>query len=386
MKPLTLACLLALPLVPGPARADVKFGSTGLVITPADNSYRLRFGGRLHYDSVRFGEDVTPFEDQNDFRRMRLNLSGRVGKDWRFMVDRDVGGSSPGWKNVWVSYSGIKHLTLKAGQMTAPFGMDELTGSNDTLFLERALPSALAPGLLVGAQGRYSWKHGSATLGYFGNPVNVEFGKTPATGRSWIGRLTWAPVHSSRQALHFGLAYEVRNIDADSAFRISASPETGLTRRTLFNTSNLINATRLERRGAEAAWALGPMRAQAEYLRVDLQREGFADSVYDGWYVQAAYLLTGEHRPYSVSRGNFGEVRPRHKWGALEIALRRSSLDLESGFVTGGRGWNDSVGLNWYLGRNFRLMADYTRSMAVPNRNGLDERLGIVQLRAQVDY
>lgn len=386
MKPLAIACLLALSLAPVLAKADAKFGPTGLVIKPADDSYRLRFGGRLHYDSVRFGEDITPFQDQNDFRRMRLYLAARVGKDWRFMVDRDFGGSSTGWKSVWVSYSGIKHLTLKAGQMSAPFGMEELAASNDTLFLERALPSALAPGLLVGAQGSYAWKHGSATLGYFGNPVNVEFGKTPATGRSWIGRLTYAPVHSSRQSLHFGLAYETRDIDAGSAFRISASPETGLTRTTIFNTSNLINATRLERRGAEAAWALGPMTVQAEYMRVDLRREGFADSDYEGWYIQAAYLLTGERHPYSVARGNFGEVRPRHKWGALEIALRRSSLDLESGFVTGGRGWNDSVGLNWYLGRNFRLMGDYTRSRAVPNRNGLDERLGIFQVRAQIDY
>ncbi|MCX7042510.1 MAG: porin [Gammaproteobacteria bacterium] len=348
MKFLTPACLLALGLAPSLALADAKFGPTGLVIAPADDSYRLRFGGRLHFDSVRFNEDIT--------------------------------------KSVWVSYTGFKNLNLKAGQMTAPFGMEELASSNDTIFMERALPSALAPGLLVGAQGSYAWKHGTATLGYYGNPLNVEFGKTSATGRSLIGRATWAPLHSSRQTLHFGLAYEARDLDTGSAFRISSAPETGLTQLTLFNTSNLINARRMTRRGAEAAWALGPLTVQAEYMKSDLQREGFPDSDFDGWYVQAAWLLTGEHRSYRVSSGNFRELRPRHKFGALELALRRSALDLESGFVTGGRGWNESVGLNWYLGRNFRLMTDYTRSRALPNRNGLDETLAIFQVRAQVDY
>lgn len=386
MKLLTCSCLIALALLPSAAKADAKFRSTGLVITPDDKSYRLRLGGRLHFDSVRFNDDSTRFQDEDGFRRLRLYLSGRLGKDWRFMADRDFGGSSPGWKSVWVSYSGIKHLTLKAGQMTAPFGLEELTGSNDTLFLERALPSALAPGLLVGAQGSHAWTHGSVTLGYYGNALDAEFGKSAATGRSVVGRATWAPLHSSRHTLHLGMAYETRDIDAGSAFRISASPETGLTRATLLNTSNLINARRMTRRGAEAAWALGPMTLQAEYLRTDLRRDGFADSNFNGWYVQAAYVLTGEYRTYSVSRGRFGDIRPKHKAGAVEIALRRSALDLESGFVTGGRGWNDSIGVNWYLGRNFRLMADYTRSRASPDRNGLDARLGIFQMRAQVDY
>ena len=302
------------------------------------------------------------------------------------MLDRDIGGVSRGWKSVWVSYSGLEHYTFKAGQMTAPMGMEELSASNDTLFLERALPTALTPGLVQGAQVARAWKNASATLGYFGNPINVEFGKTAATGRSVIGRLTWSPMHSNKQTLHFGVSQERRNVDAGSAFRVSASPETGLTTTTIYNTSNLAGVTTLNRRAYEGAWLTGPLTVQGEYMTMNVVRPGYGDSNFSGWYVQASYLLTGERHRYSVARGTIGDVRPKRQYGALEIAMRRSALDLEDGFVTGGRGWSDSIGLNWYLGRNFRLMADYTQSTAAPNRNGIPEKTAIAQFRAQVDY
>ena len=388
MRSRKAACLIALSMVvvaPN-ASADVRFGSSGITLAPASRAFRLRIGGRLHVDSVNFNNGLTQFQDQFDVRRARLSLAGRFGKDWRLLVDRDYSDASRGWKNAWISYRGFGHFTLKAGQMVAPFGMEELAPSNDTLFMERALPSALTPGLVVGAQGSRAWKHGSATLGYFGNPLDVEFGKTAATGRSVIGRVTYSPVHSDTQSIHLGLAYDRRDVDPGSAFRISASPETGLTTTTLLNTRNIFFVEGFSRRGVEGAWSVGPMTLQAEYVSMDVGRTYFPNSRFDGWYIAAAYILTGERRPYKVSSGNFGEVRPTGRWGAVEVALRRSSLDLQDETVLGGQAWNDSVGVNWYLGRNFRVMANYTQSKAAPNRHGLDEKTAIFQVRAQVDY
>jgi phosphate-selective porin OprO/OprP len=101
-------------------------------------------------------------------------------------------------------------------------------------------------------------------------------------------------------------------------------------------------------------------------MRASLRRSGRdGDGVarrnarFDGWYAQASYVLTGERRRYSRSSGTFQGVRPRRKWGAVEVAVRYSTLDLDDGSVSGGEASDWTVGLNWYVRENLRLMFDY---------------------------
>jgi hypothetical protein len=44
------------------------------------------------------------------------------------------------------------------------------------------------------------------------------------------------------------------------------------------------------------------------------------------------------------------------------------------------------VGLNWYVGRNARVMFNYIRGKADPNRNGVTEKVTAVGARAQIDF
>ena len=388
---LLLASLAALAAGPPDARAQsdsarIRTGADGITYKPGAGKTSFRLGGRLHLEGVSFNGDSGLYQDDWGVRRARLYIAGRLGDDWRFMVDRDIGGTSTGWKSVWIGYNGIRHVRLRAGQMVAPMGMEELSAAGDIPFVERGLPTALVPGLLTGVQANYAHAGWTASLGYFGNPINVEFGKSSATGRSRSGRLTWAPLRSHRNTLHLGLSIERRNIDPGSLFRIASAPETGLTRTTLFNTGNLAGVQDLRRRGYELAWESGPLQVQAESITMDVTRLARPTAHFTGWYAQASWMLTGESRPYAASRGTFGGIDPRHHWGALELAIRRSHLDLEDGRVTGGRGTDDSVGVNWYLGRNLRLMGDYTRSHARPDRSGLVRDIGLYQASVQVDF
>ncbi len=57
------------------------------------------------------------------------------------------------------------------------------------------------------------------------------------------------------------------------------------------------------------------------------------------------------------------EFRPfRSKWGAWEVAARLSYLDLNDGPIRGGEELNFTVGLNWYLRSNLRVMVNYVRA------------------------
>lgn len=204
----------------------------------------LSFGGRLHYDVAQFDDEVTPLANDNDIRRLRLSLSGKFLDDWRFKMERDVGGTSDGWKNVWLGYSGIQYWNFKAGNMTAPVGMEQTYGSNDMPLMERSLSAALAPGFLTGAQARYDRRGWTAALGYFTDPIDQELGDAGAEGDGFAGRVTYAPLRKAGKVLHFGTSYQRRSIDdtfdpvtnPDDGFRLRARPGSGLADRTLVAT------------------------------------------------------------------------------------------------------------------------------------------------------
>lgn len=92
------------PVIPFRA-GDVQFGRNGLVYENRNTDVELTVGGRLHLDVVDFDSAVTPFADDTRVRRARIYGSAKYG-DWKLKVDRDIGGTSRGWKNVWLRYSG----------------------------------------------------------------------------------------------------------------------------------------------------------------------------------------------------------------------------------------------------------------------------------------
>jgi phosphate-selective porin OprO/OprP len=137
------------------------------------------------------------------------------------------------------------------------------------------------------------------------------------------------------------------------------------------------------RYGLEAAAMFGDITAQGEYLFVNVDRDGAKSLEFPGWYIQAAWMVTGEERPYSRRKGAFGAIRPGSRRGAWELGARYSSLDLEDRDVTGGEEENLTLGVNWYANRHVRLMGNFIRAWAEPNDNGVDETVDIYQMRAQ---
>ena len=77
-------------------------------------------------------------------------------------------------------------------------------------------------------------------------------------------------------------------------------------------------------------------------------------------------MLTGEQRAYRRSGGVFASITPDRPfaprngdWGAVEIALRLSAVDLSDKRIRGGEERNITLGVNWYLQRKIRLMVNY---------------------------
>jgi len=204
-------------------------------------------------------------------------------------------------------------------------------------------------------------------------------------------RLTGVPWYEEggRRVLHLGAAVSLR--DPDDTVRYNPRPEAHLSTVRFVDTLPFsVTETRIY--DGEIAVVYGPFSAQGEYARVEADLRAGGSETFSGYYAMASYFLTGEHRPYSRSTGAFGRIRPNRNFGfgeskgpgAWELALRISKIDLNDSTIRGGEEDNLTLGLNWYLNPNMRLMFNYTH--ADVDHDSYEGDVNVLQSRLQVDF
>lgn len=374
--------LLQLGLISA-AFAEVDFTDNGIRISGNDDGTFIRFGGRLHLDAARFDEDVTPLDNDIIARRARIQLAARYKKDWRLVADYDFG-ELEGFRSLWVGYTGFKDTRIILGNQVAPFSLDERTSSNNIMFIERSLANALSPGLLVGLSVATRGDSWTLTAGLFGDEIN-DRQRRKGDGRSVAGRATWTPVRRGKgHLLHFGTSLEYRDL-TNNEVRFRTRPESFVTPEKLISTGTIRNANDLRNASLEVAWRYRRLSAQGEYARTEVSRQGQSAVAFDAGYAAVSYFLTNHRRGYRRRTGTFGNITRGGK-NAWEIAARYSFADLNDQDIDGGREENITLGLNWYINRNYRVMLNYIDVRARPNAAGVNESPSIVQMRFQVAY
>lgn len=379
--------VLGILLMSAPRAEVVESGSDRLEIKSEDGANRLGLLGRLFYDVGDFDADVAKLEATNQVESARLGLSGTVAHDFDFLLQYELANAFRGdapqaeLKDAWIAYSGLKSWDFRIGQFQESFSLEELTSSRYITFMERALPNTFVPGYHLGASVSYQGKGWQASGGYFDRSIGPG---SDDEGWGYAARVTAAPIHSKKRLLHLGASAAYRNPDDDTV-RFRARPETGLTDERLVSTGTLTRVEDYTTEGIEAAWIHGPFSLQAEYMLNQVERSsGRNDASFQGGYVYASWFITGEPRTYSEKRGVFSRIKPKNRYGAVEVALRYSILDLNDGTVEGGTERNWTLGGNWYINKSMRLM---TNAIWVNStRRGVEDDPSILQARLQYDF
>ena len=347
-----------------------------------NDDWSFRYGALLHTDTVSINDDVTPLEDDTDFRRARIRSQLR-GDDWRFRADYDFG-VAEGWRSTFVEYSGFRKQRIVAGNHVAPFSMEDLKGSSQMGMIERSIASALSPGLQTGVSWRTWRDNWSLHTGVFGNALD-NLDRRRMDGRSVVARGTYAPINRDGFAVHLGGAVEMRDVGSGEQVRLRARPGTRLTNRRLVDTRNIDGVDSSRNIGLEFGLAYDRFRLQAEMIRTALDApEGTLNFASE--YVMASYVFGGRPYRYSHSRGNFRSVRPDSDWGALEVLVRAANLDLNDGSITGGEQRELTIGASWIYNDYVRVMLALTDIDASPNRDGIDESVTLASLRLQLAF
>jgi phosphate-selective porin OprO/OprP len=317
--------------------------------------------------------------------------------------------NSPAFYDTYLQIHGLPSLggetgRLRVGHFREPFSLEELSSLPRLTFLERSLADVFAPSRNVGIQwsdallGDPGKERLTYAVGVF--KASNTFATSSARGYSVTGRITGLPWYENdgEHLLHLGAAFSHREPNG-AVLGWNARPESRLTQFRYANADSTVTGFRLrdarvetvDEAGFEAALVYGPFSLQGEYEFADVSTTFDGDRSFSGYYAQAGYFLTGEHRGYRNAEGVFDRVRPKHNFdlhggglGAWEVALRYSNVDLNDGAVRGGQQDNITAGVSWYINPNARLTLNYIYNDV--NHDLYKGSLDTVQARFGVDF
>ena len=373
----------------------------GLRFETEDEDFRIRIGGRVMNDWAFFLSQaeaheraVGELEDGVEIRRARIHFSGVIHDRVIFETEYELAGSDERAGRLEDAYVGLRKLpvlgTIKVGHQKEPFGLDYLTNSKYSTFMERGLPMRFAPGRNVGVlvESSLAGKRITWHAGLFRETGDDGRGQSDLGGYAGTVRVTALPWRRGDNVVHVGAAYRYLNPEED-AVEFDARPESHLAEEFVEVEDVAIEAAHLF--GVEGALVLGSFSVQGEYVQPFVRTPGdFLYNGFKGYYVYGSWFVTGESRDYKRGSGKFGRVKPRSNFlgkdgglGTLDVAVRYSRLDLddEDGRRQGGTLADLTGGVNWYLNPNARVMFNYVFA-------DLEEvgEAHIFQTRFQVDF
>lgn len=355
--------------------------------------YGLVLHGRLQLDSVAFNAKKNKDGFKRDFnsglafRRVRLDVYGRLSDDLRYQVRVDF--ANPGriiFDDSYVQYEGWSVAKITLGEQKIFNALDVSTGDHNVVFMERAMPTIAFIGGAGGKLGLSTFSNGedwSVQLGIMTDSANKRTAGKGGWGLN--SRFTYSPVIGDGKILHVGADFYYR-IETDGILRFSERPEIAVDNTRLVDTGP-IAAREYSVAGVEAAGIWGPFSIQSEYHRADVWGSEAERHSFWGAYVAASYFLTGEDTPFQSFRGGFARPLPLNPiseggMGAVQMTARYSYLDLQDKAI-GNRMRTYTLGLNWLLTSHSKLVFNYIHFDV---DGGLEDKGNAFGMRMQTDW
>jgi phosphate-selective porin OprO/OprP len=368
----------------------------GVKIERNDGFHEIKLGGRIMVDFAAItGDDINGSNGTGaEVRRARIFTSGKLYDGRIFFKLQFDFADDVKLKDAYLGFAKIPVVgQLKVGHYKEPFSLEHLGSSKYITFMERSLADdAFVPARNMGItfNNQHFGKRLTWAFGGFRETNDSGMGFDDNGNYDLTGRLTGAPVYANegRFVLHLGTSYSHQFRRINDPVEYDARPESHLSSE--FLETGDIPSDGVDKLALEAATVLGPVHVQSEYMLNSVSR-GDNRSQLHAVYAEAGWFITGEHRRYSLKNAAFQRVSPKRPflqdggWGAWQIAVRYSYLDMNDGFVIGGKLQDWTIGLNWLLFSNTRIMTNYVHANVTDNPNG-NGTSNIFQMRFQIDY
>lgn len=268
---------------------------------------------------------------------------------------------------LFLNFEQIENTHILVGQIPSPFCLENSNSSKWLPLLERSLPATAFQPCIGPGFGIKNWSTNTFISLAIRQPpygwAREQKSKHPeGINDRWGGsiRAVWFPLHESQHVVQLGGSYSLQSTAKSVSFEPSAEIRTRDTL-VLAKTSDM-PAKGYQVYGLEFSHLWKSYQIEAEYLKNDVKRQNAKNISFDGWHIQANYILTGQSRSHSIKNGSFGSVQVDENQSAWQIAARYSTINLNADDIKGGIQDNISVALSWYINSNIRATAGYVQS------------------------
>ena len=355
-------------------------------------------------------------------RRAYLGIEGRAFRDLWYEFRLDFGSDGSYFADPYVNLARISYIAgdpdagrlfrVNVGLIKPIFTFEDATSSASLTFLERAAVVNVATDAFGGGGSRLGAEvtlqrtnllragdNVTISAAFTGHAQDTDVASGESEGGTYLlGRAAYRLWSDGTSNVQLGAsASRILSLDDGAgplgfrSVRLEDQPEIR------FHEDSLVGTGPIPAKGG-ALWGVETganfrnFYFGAEFYKFRIERDtqclgcvAAADPEFSGWHLDGSWILTGETKTYQANAMNNGMaafVNPRvaapfaldgRSWGAWEIAARYSELDLNwqagpalttctgafAGCVRGGHQQVWTVGLNWYLNNNFRMLLDY---------------------------
>jgi phosphate-selective porin OprO and OprP len=358
----------------------VKADGKGVTVASTDGAYSFTLGGGIaQLDSNYYGGADTTSNNDFNIRRLRLNARGQLGDRLSFRITEEWAGDTATLLDAYADWTLLPKQYLRVGRFKGPAGLERLQSATAITFTERAYPTELVPNRDLGLQLQGGFGGGAVTYalgGYNGavdgrnaatrNPDNEFEGGARLFFEPWI-----AHADSPLKGLGFGIAGTHGKKEGpgnNELPRYRAPSQENVF--TYLATTEADGATR--RWSPQGYYYVGPFGVLAEYasseMKLSSTTTGATENITNtAWQVTTSFVLTGERVSYAGVAPNAPVSLTGGGWGAFELALRITELDVDDDafpvFADPAAAIDSAntygIGLNWYLTASVKAVVDY---------------------------
>lgn len=359
----------------------IMLDETGFSFVSADENFRLHLRGYIQADGRFYLDDTPHATDTFLLERVRPVIEGTVFKNFDFKLMPDFGQGKSVIQDAYLDAHFLPWLNVMVGKYKAPVGLERLQSARDLIFVERSLPTDIAPNRDIGV-----WLHGEFAKGLLNYQAGVFNGAPDGSSedsdenndKDVDGRIFANPFRLSQiaplEGLGVGIAGTIGHEKGVAPSYNTVGQQTFFT----FNSGVTAHGNR-DRISPQGYYYWGPFGLMSEYIvsYEDVSKGALTKRLRNSaWEATASYLVTEEKASYTgvVPLRPFNPLDGR--WGAFELKARVTQLTVDgkafenfgtaaspnvlaSSSKSASQATTWGVGFNWYLNRDVKFMFDY---------------------------
>jgi phosphate-selective porin OprO and OprP len=346
---------------------------SGFTIEGKDGSFKLKLSGYIQGDGRAYaGSGATSSTGTFLVRRAFSVVQGELGRYASFYFATDFGGGKAGVEDGYLDLKLSPAVRIRVGKTKSPLGLEALQSSASLLFVERGLPSAIAPNRDIGVMVHGEPANGvlAYALGLFDGTLDgASLDQDTNKGKEGVVRLFVRPLKRRGGALDLGLGVAGSYGSNGGALASYKTPGQQSLASYVSSTDATKSATaeKNRRRIAPQGYAyyrsVGLMGEWSRSWQDAFKGATHATLTNTAWNIAGSVILTGDKTSY-------GGVKPRrsfdpaaHAFGALELAARYGQLRIgaeafDAGLADAAKSPHKArelgLGVNWYLSENLK--------------------------------